>query len=72
MVANFDTGANDAPKDPHASHQARQRARTRAYSRVVAEYPDLFRLLLNEERAKEGLPPVGVLPIGRRPRTEPR
>lgn len=37
------------------------RARTRAMRRLAREYPDRLEVLLNEERAKEGLPPVGEL-----------
>lgn len=45
------------------------RARTRALERLANLYPIPFTQLVNEERATEGLPPLGVLKPGQRKRT---
>lgn len=50
-------------------HRARQRATSRALYRLANEYPEAFEKFANEERAKEGLPPLGDTPVGRPPRT---
>lgn len=44
------------------------RARTRAKTRLTDMYPKTFRSLLDEEREKEGLPPVGQARVGRPPK----
>lgn len=42
-------------------------ARDRALERLAVEHPDEFSVLVDEERAVAGLPPVGESPKGRRP-----
>jgi hypothetical protein len=39
-------------------------ARSRALTRLAQRFPKVFKALLNEEREKEGLPPVGILHRG--------
>lgn len=51
-----------------AKERAAQRARGRALTRLADLHGVEFLELFNEERANEGLPPVGALPIGRPPK----
>lgn len=46
------------------------RARRNAFRRFAASHPDEFARIFAEERAKEGLPPVGVLKKGPKPKSE--
>ena len=43
------------------TNRARGRARQRAYVALAEAHPEEFRVLLDAERAKEGLPPAGEL-----------
>lgn len=47
---------------------AASRARRAAYRRLARNHPDDFAALLTAERAKEGLPPLGVLRPGPKPK----
>lgn len=47
---------------------AASRARRSAYRRLAAGHSGEFNELLTEERAKEGLPPIGVLKTGPKPK----
>lgn len=49
-------------------NRAAGRARHRALRRVAANHPVEFAEVLTEERAAEGLPPIGVLKRGPKPK----
>lgn len=48
---------------------AADRARRRANRRIIAAHPEEFDAILSEERAVEGLPPIGVLKPGPKPKS---
>lgn len=50
-----------------ANRVAAARADSRALRRLAANHPDEYLALRNEERASEGLPPVGAARRGRPP-----
>lgn len=49
-------------------NRAAGRARHRALRSLAARHPEEFEAVLTEERAAEGLPPVGVLKRGPKPK----
>lgn len=51
--------------DAREDAKAAERAVGRALTRLRALHPRQFRRLVDEERAEEGLPPLGTLPVGR-------
>lgn len=51
----------------YEKNAAAGRARRRAQVRLAANHRAEFHAILSEERALEGLPPVGVLKRGRKP-----
>ena len=51
--------------DAYERIKAMNRAQRRTHHRLVALHRDDYERILNEERAKEGLPPLGSLKVGR-------
>lgn len=51
--------------DLYARERKMVNALARAKTRLAGCHPDELLSLYNEERAVEGLPPVGLLPVGR-------
>jgi hypothetical protein len=68
------TAATDYQREFRQTHPetyenelAAARATSRALYRLAQQHPDQYEAIYNEERAAEGLPPVGTSPLGRKP-----
>lgn len=55
--------------DVYERHKLGAAARDAALERLANRYRPLFEALVNEERERRGLPPVGYLPRGRPPKS---
>jgi hypothetical protein len=55
---------------PEFRARAGVNARARAMERLAMRYPNVFRVLVDEERVKRGLPPLDEIVVGRPPASD--